>query len=300
MSALTKRGGTFTVFYFASNLDLAEQNRKSIRKALDGVEGLRLDEFPGDRLSTYFLWQPKADCAMRIAVFTPGTSLPDRARGASGTGTRDERALAVSFANLTCPGSITPRMRNEVAMGGSKPASKPSDLRAIADFESKVRAHRTRLLKLSVGERRTLLRAFSHALADELSSRGLPDELRITRRSRTESRRLAIKKLFDRDRFASLRSILRCSLCRAALNLDHAKPDLVILDEFQKYRDLLDEQRQSLATSLFNGSKVLLLSATPFGEPETLIDLVRFLYGQSGIRQGQTKLNRLSRNFEIY
>jgi len=59
---------------------------------------------------------------------------------------------------------------------------------------------------------------------------------------------------------------LRQLVARAAV--DHLEPDLVILDEFQRFKDLLDTDDESarLANAIFDhpDAKVLLLSATPY------------------------------------
>lgn len=54
----------------------------------------------------------------------------------------------------------------------------------------------------------------------------------------------------------------------AKASVDHLEPDLVILDEFQRFKDLLDADGDGaeLAKAIFDhpGAKVLLLSATPY------------------------------------
>lgn len=59
---------------------------------------------------------------------------------------------------------------------------------------------------------------------------------------------------------------LRSLLARTAI--DHLEPDLVILDEFQRFKDLFDSDNPAgeLARSFLNypGAKVLMLSATPY------------------------------------
>ena len=59
---------------------------------------------------------------------------------------------------------------------------------------------------------------------------------------------------------------LRQLVARAAV--DHLEPDLVILDEFQRFKDLLDadDEGARLANAIFDypDAKVLLLSATPY------------------------------------
>ena len=68
-----------------------------------------------------------------------------------------------------------------------------------------------------------------------------------------------------RTRRNQLVSLLRGVMQRVALR--HLKPDLVILDEVQRFRDVLDEANNSkhIAADLFSRQvPVLILSATPY------------------------------------
>jgi len=70
------------------------------------------------------------------------------------------------------------------------------------------------------------------------------------------------------ERIASLVGRLRQALAKASVNA--LEPDLVILDEFQKFRELLADPNTSeaaeLAHAMFSheSARVLLLSATPY------------------------------------
>lgn len=103
---------------------------------------------------------------------------------------------------------------------------------------------------------------------------------------------------------------LRKALAHAAL--DSAPPDLIILDEFQCYRDLLDAGPASpLAFQLLNGKEeaapppVLLLSATPYrfyaerwesgagvAPHIELFDLIEFLGGKKIRKDAETRFRR--------
>lgn len=69
-----------------------------------------------------------------------------------------------------------------------------------------------------------------------------------------------------RDEVRTLTGRMRSELARVSVHT--LEPDLVILDEFQRFRHLLDERTEAgeLAHHLFNygDAKVLLLSATPY------------------------------------
>ncbi|GMA93069.1 hypothetical protein [Homoserinibacter gongjuensis] len=75
-----------------------------------------------------------------------------------------------------------------------------------------------------------------------------------------------------RHRAANLTARLRQSLAKAGV--DTLEPDLIILDEFQRFRNLLDPESgeaAELAHALFDhpAAKVLLLSATPTSRSPT-------------------------------
>ncbi len=116
------------------------------------------------------------------------------------------------------------------------------------------------------------------SLAKAFSSRLREDE-RLARERGAESRRTRLLRLcaeFRRRRTEPPRELakarnalvgeLRAVL--AAVSIDSLRPDLVILDEFQRFKDLLlpDSAAGALARHLFSrrGTKVLLLSATPY------------------------------------
>lgn len=109
-----------------------------------------------------------------------------------------------------------------------------------------------------------------------------------------------------RDRALQLISDLRgrlAKVCLAAL-----EPDLVILDEFQRFRDLLNPENPSaeLAQTLFKqpGVRVLLLSATPYkmyarddeGEDHfaDFLETIKFL-----VDGDNTRLDALKRNLDV-
>src|SRR3546814_11286966 len=100
---------------------------------------------------------------------------------------------------------------------------------------------------------------------------------------------------------------LRRALALATLR--HQTPDLVILDEFQRYRQILDEKDQDPLLKALLGSDgaatgpaVLLLSATPYRLLSTrwddargalaqreLLELVEFLAGASARERAQQR-----------
>lgn len=100
---------------------------------------------------------------------------------------------------------------------------------------------------------------------------------------------------------------LRKLLARAAVTA--LEPDLVILDEFQRFKDLMNGQDEGsdLAHEVFNyaEARLVLLSATPYkmytlpDEPEgdehyrDFVDTVRFLSGEARAEEVEAKLSTL-------
>lgn len=91
-------------------------------------------------------------------------------------------------------------------------------------------------------------------------------------------------------RLVEIRAAIRVALCEMTVARGYLKPDLIVLDEFHRYREMLRAVPSSLAGKLLHQSRVLLLSATPFeykrenwpGQP--LVDLATFLYHGQGER----------------
>jgi hypothetical protein len=120
------------------------------------------------------------------------------------------------------------------------------------------------------------------------------DSTTLVGRMRTLVQERASGQAVQWDRIASLVGRLRQALAKASVNA--LEPDLVILDEFQKFRELLADPDTSetaeLAHAMFsyNSARVLLLSATPYSpftraddaednHYKDFLETVRFLAG---------------------
>jgi len=131
------------------------------------------------------------------------------------------------------------------------------------------------------------------ALIRESTTEG-DDSASMLGRMRTLVRERASGAIVNWDRVASLVGRLRQALAKASVNA--LEPDLVILDEFQKFRELLADPDTSeaaeLAHAMFthDSARVLLLSATPYSpftraddaeddHYKEFLDTVRFLAG---------------------
>jgi hypothetical protein len=251
VDALWEEVRRIDVVYICSNGDIARQN----------IRRLNVDEDEGFALASRITLLPTQihDLKRRklnFISFTPRTSLDTR----SAMGIAKERALLYWMLNKEWGLGRRAGPKN-VLQGGS----------GLRPFRAELRWFNRE------GIDRTLTRAFHQRLVehdrrekrdgrpglrerfDELSERFAHSRLneRLPARDREDRRQLV----------ADLRAVLAAS-CVTAL-----EPDLVILDEFQRFRELLDpnpaDAAGKLANELFSYSdihrvRVLLLSATPY------------------------------------
>jgi hypothetical protein len=214
--------------------------------------------------------KPPDHPAVRLYSLSPGTAL------ARGGGRVEERAFAAALLRKV--------------LGGKMPGMEPG-LRLNANaksFKWHLRRYRDQLDGKKIG-RDGLVERFRKSLRGELKlddNQQLPAALE--------------RRMGD---FHALAATLRAALAIAAL--DAIRPDLVIFDEFQRFRDLVDpdseesEQETDAAARVLNairdkGAAILLLSATPYvpyrgraGAAETSTEsdfheLVEFLGGTGG------------------
>lgn len=243
------------VVYVCSNADIAEQNLKRLN--VTGHDGLPVT----DRLTMLAKHSRQLDAAtadhgkpVNLVSFTPGTSFQ---MGWQRTGTAEERALLhlllVQTLGLRGRAEKSSRM---LLQGG---------VRYLETFTDRVN-----WLRLEMHDE------IDPEIADRFAaSAGAAGHLRqfeelIEELGRKQSVPAPLK-----TEALDLTAHLRRVLARASV--ETLEPDLVILDEFQRFRDLLDIDRggdaAELAHSLFDypHARVLLLSATPY-KPFTLAD----------------------------
>lgn len=260
------------VLYICSNADIARQNTSRLvtRLGIPEIQNVR----PIDRLTLL----PRAvhDLKRRhinILSLTPGTSFSLR----SSEGLAEERMLLYSLLH---------------DVWGRPALSRDGVLRTFAgdaNFERfKERAdHYRRTQRLDEGLRSDFRRAVE--LETEQAKAGDKPDLRerfeeLRRRFTGQRQHRPAQDVAQRRRFiGDLRELL-ARTCIAAL-----EPDLVILDEFQRFKDLLDgtDPASHLARVLFDYEDVrlLLLSATPYkmytladeSDDDHYADLVRTL-----------------------
>lgn len=237
------------VVYVCSNADIARQNISRLQTDKD-------HSFARATRATLLPIELKDMAGRRVNYIsmTPGTSLEP----SGGMGRVDERVLL--FKMLRKHWEIDERVGIRVFRGGVKSnsfRSKVHDWIPESDIDPDLHdAFLKEIDRLEAGGKRKSLRSRFEKLAEVLpgTDEGLTPAMRE-----------------DRRRFIA---DLRALLGRTCINA--LRPDLVILDEFQRFKHLLDPANEDaeLARSLFEyadtregsaeATRVLLLSATPY------------------------------------
>ena len=223
------------IVYICSNLDIARQNirRLNVTDQKDVSPVRRMTMLPTAMHQLH-------DRKLNFVAFTPGTSLDLRSSG----GAYYERVLIYKI--LVNGWSFPdPRRLSRFMQYGVKTRHWK---KYLASFDQK--------RKMDPQLAATYLQALEQERIDvelsELTGHYTNDRARIDRELKQRTRNL----------IGRMRSILAHCCVRAL------EPDLVILDEFQRFRHLLsgDDQAAELAQAVFDypDAKVLLLSATPY------------------------------------
>lgn len=234
IKALQKgRRSPLTVIYLCSNAEIAEQNRTKLdpdsRKPIGRITELAVD-------------RPDSSSDLLLYSFTPGTSLKE------GTGLAWERRLLMYLLYRIQGFPVwTKEWREFFRCGAHEEHWYPSTTRT----------------ELSAYERQTSV-AFQAELASAWRN------ARIDGKGAISSLRELVPKFESSDRDQrSCRNrhvaLLRGVMQRVALR--HLEPDLVILDEVQRFREVLEEANNSehIAAELFSRRvPVMILSATPY------------------------------------
>lgn len=239
--------GRIDIVYVCSNADLANQNLQRLNvtgdEHLTMATRLTLLARESRKLSAH-----DSDDAKKVNLvsFTPGTSFKE---GGWRSGNADERALLCVLAEdaLQVEADEATRWLFQGAV------------RSAQNFSARVRATRKRLgvdgADPEIAER----------FQESITTNGLWHRfLELREQVRRFGGRPHQGKLWHD--ITQLIGTLRRHLARAGVAA--LEPDLIILDEFQRFRSLLDPETEGgeLADDLFRSgnAKVLLLSATPF------------------------------------
>lgn len=270
---IKRRRRPLVVFYVSSNLNIAHQNRAKLLELLPTEKEQREASASADRLTLAAnpRNRPKHD-KLHLYTLTPDTSVPMyRRRG--GFGRMEERALIFRLLRGRFPSLDTDWFSAKCRGNQARQSSWNWALQHHEQIEGI----------------RDLQNHFVDALASDrdLEATGVTAESLMT--------------LADRKRPSQLMGLLRNALAIAVLQ--SVQPDLVIFDEFQKFRELLIDRPNvspdSVTLALRGGSRgnghgVLLLSATPYrpyssrqdeaagvSHHQHFFEIIRFLFGSN-------------------
>jgi hypothetical protein len=234
----------FKVLYICSNISIAAQNIQKLRihpdATIDGIDDTRLS-MQHLKIAEQENDSKILDGYIQLIPLTPGTSF----HLSAGQGIVKERALMYAvLRKLPIFGGDSRKMR-KIFIGN---ASKNSFENALSDMKKRIK----QCDKITKGK-------YSPDLLKQLESL-LPEEL------------IADILAADDKSISKLRSIF------AKISISRLKPDLVIMDEFQRFRELinakLDTETGVLAEAFLKNSSgttnTLLLSATPYKLYQTL------------------------------
>lgn len=245
------------VVYICSNAEIARQNIQRLN-VMGVADELRLP----DRLTMLPIHSRRlAEGAVNFISFTPGTSF--ELKGNLGVW-RERAMLHLMLRSVWGADRVKGRGAARIFQGSVK---------KIADFEARLKEFR----RNHEGELDASLVEAFHAAIDERSEHarqegepGLADRFDELR-ERFRYARVTWPEPVLRDR-RELVGELRALLARACVN--QLEPDLIILDEFQRFKRLLhgDDSAAELARELFGfvdrktglPARLLLLSATPY------------------------------------
>ncbi len=237
------------VVYICSNADLANQNLKRLNvtgdKHIAMATRLTLLAKESHRLAQH----DGADKKVNLVSFTPGTSFKD---GGWRSGNAEERALLCILLEDELKSTVAERNAGRrLFQGGVK---KDGFIRRIKEMKNSFGV---------AGPDARIQRAFLESIRSDGTLQWYLD----VRMRLLELRRRMLPADVSRE-IKNLTAELRRHLAKAGV--DALEPDLIILDEFQRFRTLLDpttgSQAAELADALFSygDAKVLLLSATPY------------------------------------
>ncbi|MEI8199110.1 MAG: helicase-related protein [Eubacteriales bacterium] len=241
-----KHDDHFKVIYICSNINIANQNAKKL-----GIKDtLNVSE---SRLSMQHLkiYQTKGldHEYEQLIPMTPATSFTMT----SGCGNKEERALMyVHLLNLPCFSDI----RNQLSLLMAYEAQKYWK-ETVEDYKEKVKLCNTNGSNYKTAMKEILTNALTPAFIEEIRANCLSSS------DKKSDNRMIINKL---------RKIF------AQISLDELDPDLVIMDEFQRFKDLItpsDDEQGMLSRQFLSdpSRKVLLLSATPYKPYSTLEEI---------------------------
>ena len=238
------QGKRVDVVYICSNAQIARQNlsRLNVVSASEMRHADRLTLLPK-------VIRDLREQDVNFVSFTPGTSFNV---GYSG-GKSEERVLLYwLLAEAWGTDTLRPQRWKKFFQGG---------VRKTATFEAELKEFPRATLDPE------FCHAFGAAVEDAVGPEGAPLRTEIEECVQGFNYLRGKPPVALSERRYRLIGVLRRLVARAAV--EHLEPDLVILDEFQRFKDLLDgvdDEGAQLAHAIFDheDAKVLLLSATPY------------------------------------
>ncbi len=287
------------IVYMCSNAAIARQNlRKLVPKGIEPtpVEVDRLTMLPLVNLKDERDGRP----GINLLAITPGTSL----RFGRSTGRFLERALAYTLLRRSWGDDVMDERARSIFWFGLRKGTREARDGRLRWYE---RYYRSRV-KVSSGEFETRLEQIDaeRQRRDKQSLRELFDEI-VAGMPRPGT--------FPGVWALRVELIAAVRRAMALVGIDALRPDLVVLDEFQRFKDLLRPDPGNLAAELAKGlfdyrdpdsgqpTRTLLLSATPYRMYTTaddtdadhykdFLDTCEFLY------QDAARVKRLKRGFD--
>ena len=295
-----KRHTGLTVVYICSNSEIADQNRTKLSEGADTPDPGRLTLLS---LQSRKIGQQRKNRQLQVFAFTPGTSLQVE----HGTGIAKERRLILHLVRrIWRKQEHRPRWREFFrCTSGEENWRRDASIRKLkSDFGGVVARDFLRQLKAQwESQQITLLDLQTGRTAE--SPRSLKEclEESVEAFRHDGGKSSAVRK--NRNRVIGE---LRRGL--ASVSLEYLKPDLTLLDEFQRFSHILAESRDSnsIVGKLFSrgSGAILILSATPYrmytlaqetedhhkGFMETLAFLRKEAPDGSGLKEIQDNLKR--------
>ncbi len=243
VKALSRKAGRpLVVYYIANGSAVAHQNKPRVVEFLEKAELKKAVRTP-DRLSLVAVSVPP-DAPVAIYALSPDTSFPRASRASLNGGKAVERAFVEQLLLKAYPSVLAKLPANFLR------------LQATSGWSGALAVARKRIKDAAPG----LVARYRDALQREFA------DLEATGSAPSFVGRVVDLALVNQRAFIGR---LRRALCLACLI--HQPPDIIILDEFQKYRDLIKGEAplDPLMTQLLKGNgkrppALLLLSATPY------------------------------------
>jgi hypothetical protein len=255
-------GNPYTVVYICSNAEIAEQNRdKLMGEAEGGATSFneRLSLLP---IRSGEIEKAKKKQRLQIFSITPGTSL----QFGRATGLKIERRMLCYLMVTLFRIPLSPSFREFFRCGVNRESWKGDTQLSALKSKFSLSIHTDYRQKL-----RHVLRGHQVCLWDPDTKKVSTQHTPLIKAVREWTRKFPnrhgrVLALEEKKNRAILIGELRYHL--AKVSLDFLNPNLVILDEFQKFKDVLTnaDNKSTVESQLFKKKnvKVLILSATPY------------------------------------